>query len=154
MPKPSSDPAVLPLIEEELRVGHERVDTAVVRVAVDAEETVQTVPLDTIVETTEVERVRVDRPVSERSAPWHEGDVLVVPVYEERVVVQRVLVLAEEVRLRQVRTRHTEDLEVVLRKERARVERHALGEAKTRSDDTNTAAPRAAAVPTDRRSRE
>ena len=51
------------------------------------------------------------------------GDVLIIPVYEEIVTVQRQWVLKEEVRLRrrEVQSRHRE--EVVLREEQAVVER-------------------------------
>ena len=60
-----------------------------------------------------------------RRKPRQEGDVLVIPVYEEVVTVQRKWVLKEEVRLRrrEVQARHRE--EVVLREEQALVGRRA-----------------------------
>jgi stress response protein YsnF len=59
--------------------------------------------------------------VAQPREPWHEGDVLVVPVYEE--VIERRLVLKEEIRLHRQRfsTSHTE--QVPLRRQRAVVER-------------------------------
>lgn len=69
--------------------------------------------------------VAINRPVAAPEPPREEGDVLVIPVYEEVVTVQRQWILKEEVRLRrrEVQTRHRE--QVVLRGEEAVVERHA-----------------------------
>jgi stress response protein YsnF len=73
----------------------------------------------------DIEHVAINRPVESPEPPREEGDVLVIPVYEEVVTVQRQWILKEEVRLRrrEVQTRHRE--EVVLRGEEAVVERLA-----------------------------
>jgi uncharacterized protein (TIGR02271 family) len=70
----------------------------------------------------EVERIPVGRVVAERQLPWTEGEFLVVPIYEEELVVRRQLVLREELRVR--RTRSVESRRVVrsLRRERVAVE--------------------------------
>ena len=70
-----------------------------------------------------IEHVAINRVVEAPAPPREEGDVLVVPVYEEVVTVQRHWVLKEEIRLRrrEVQTRHRE--QVTLRREQASVER-------------------------------
>ena len=70
----------------------------------------------------DVERVPMDEVVSERQGPWEEGDVLVVPVYEEQMVVSRRLVLKEQLRVRRIQTVEHLDVEETLRREHAAVE--------------------------------
>ena len=73
-----------------------------------------------------VEWVAIDRIVDAVPPVRQEGDVTIVPVVEEVVVVERRLVLKEEVHLRRVRTteRHTET--VALREQDVAVTRTAL----------------------------
>jgi len=52
-----------------------------------------------------VERVPVDRVVSELPEARQEGDIWVIPVMEERLVIEKQLVLKEELRVRTT-TRH------------------------------------------------
>jgi uncharacterized protein (TIGR02271 family) len=117
----------LPLIEEQLRVSRERVSTGAVRVSIAQEEQVQRLRLQTFEDEASVERVRVERTVDHAVPPWEEGDVLVIPVYEEEVVVQRRLVLKEEVRIQRRRNVRTEEEEVKLTRQRATVERRESG---------------------------
>jgi len=51
-----------------------------------------------------VEHQTVGQVVSERDEPWEEGDVLVIPMYEEQLVVTKRLVLRERIRVRRVGT--------------------------------------------------
>ena len=106
------------LVEEHVVVDKRRVESGVVRVAtrvVRTEEQVQ-VPLD--VETVEIERVPVERVVEHASGPRTEGDVTIWPIYEERVVITRELVLKEEVRITRRRRTELSPVEtVVLRHE-------------------------------------
>jgi stress response protein YsnF len=47
----------------------------------------------------EVERVPIDQVVPQRRDPWQENDALIVPIYEERLVVERQIVLKEQLRV-------------------------------------------------------
>lgn len=113
----------LPLHAEDLRVGRRVVETGRVRVAVRP--VTETVALDEMLEgvEAEVERVAIGRPVDAAPPVREEGDTLVVPVVEEVLVVERRLVLTEEVRIRRrpVTRRHRAHVEV--RHEEATVER-------------------------------
>ena len=60
--------------------------------------------------------------VSERSEPWQDGDTLIVPIYEEQLVVTKRLVLKEQLRVRRVSTTRHELFEDTLRKERLDVD--------------------------------
>ncbi|MED5619940.1 YsnF/AvaK domain-containing protein [Ideonella sp. BN130291] len=126
----------IPVIEEELQVTRERVDTGAVRVRIESHDAVEPLRTETWTESVEVERVAIGRTVDARLAPWQEGDVMVVPVYEERWVVQRVLVLAEQVRIRKRGERSVEEQQIHLRKERAVVERRTGDGAWAADDDS------------------
>jgi uncharacterized protein (TIGR02271 family) len=123
LPAGKTGAQTIPVIEEQLQVSRERVETGAVRVRIQSDDVVEPLRTETWTEAVEVERVPIGRPVDARLAPWQEGDVMVVPVYEERWVVQRVLVLAEQVRIRKRGQRAVEEQAVRLRRERATVER-------------------------------
>ena len=119
--------AVLPLVEEALRVGKRVVETGRVRVSVatDTEERLVREVLRT--ERADVERVAVGRELAEgEPAPAvrrEEDGTVVVPVLEEVLVVERRLVLREEVRLRLVAAEEAVEQPMTLRRQRAEVER-------------------------------
>lgn len=57
-----------------------------------------------------IDHVDVNEIVSDREEPWYEGDTLVIPVYEERIVSETRLVLREYIRVN--RTQRTETMTV------------------------------------------
>ena len=123
----STEEVVLPLIEEALRVGKRRVETGRMRVSVatDIEERLVRETLRS--ERVEVERVAVGRELATgEPAPLvrrEEDGTLVVPVLEEVLVIERRLVLREEIRLRTIAAEDTVEQPVTLRRQRAEVER-------------------------------
>ena len=123
----ADDEAVLPLVEEALRVGKRRVETGRVRVSV-ATETEERLVRETLrSERAETERVPVWRELADgEQAPSvrrEQDGTVVVPVLEEVLVVERRLVLREEVRLRVVAVEEAIEQPVTLRRQRAEVER-------------------------------
>ena len=77
----------------------------------------------TILETVEVERIPINRVVDTVPQIRTDGDVTIVPVFEERLVVEKQLVLVEEVRIRRTASVENVEVPITLRKERATVER-------------------------------
>ena len=73
-------------------------------------------------EEVEVEHVPVGQVVKERVPPWEEDNVLVVPVYEEQVVVVKRLLLREHLRIRRVPTTESQLFEDTVRRERVTIE--------------------------------
>lgn len=120
---PSAEGTVLPVIEEQLHVGKREVVTGTIRVHKEVREEQVTVDEPLMVERIEVERVPINRVVSAAPAPRQEGDVLVVPVVEEEIVISKQLVLKEEVHLRRVREERHAPQQVNLRREDVKVER-------------------------------
>jgi stress response protein YsnF len=124
----SSDPAeiVLPLHVEDGSVERRKLDRNV-------QVHVHTVSHDHLIdeavahETIEIERVVVGRPIEAVPAVREEGDVTVIPVIEEVLVVERRLVLKEEIRLRRVQTTELHRETITLREQTAVVERAEPG---------------------------
>ena len=71
----------------------------------------------------EITRVPVGREVAEAPPVRQDGDVLVIPVLEEVAVIERRLVLREEVRIRMRSATDTVEVPVTLRRQHATVER-------------------------------
>ena len=100
----------------------DKVEKGGVRVRKVVRETVEHIDEPLMHDEVDIEHIVVNRVVDAPQPPREEGDVLVIPVYEEVLTVQRQWVLKEEVRLRrrEVQSRHRE--EVVLREEEALVQ--------------------------------
>ena len=118
---------VLPLLKEVLRIDKQRVETGRVRVSV-ATEIEERLVHDTLrAERVEVERVAIGRELAVgEAAPSTRREVdgtLVIPVLEEVLVVERRLVLKEEIRLRHVAVEEAVEQSVTLRRQTAEVKR-------------------------------
>lgn len=117
-------PLSIPVVEEKISIDRVSEPTGEgVRVRIEPREEKQRVAVSDMVESVAVERVPLNRFVSERNQPREEGDVLIIPVYETVTVVETRLLLREEIRVTRRRVEVPREEEVVLRKERAVVER-------------------------------
>jgi len=115
--------AVVPLMEERVEVGTAVSPVGAVRVRVETAEGVERVAVTDVREEYQPSVRTVGEPAATRRDPYLDGDELVVPVYEERVVVERRLFLKEEIRLRRARHVFQEHHDVPVRRERAVFER-------------------------------
>ena len=115
--------ATVALAEESVALTKERVATGRVEVRTLTDTIEETLQASLDRETVEVTRVPVDRQVETAPPIRTEGDVTIVPVLEEILVVEKRLVLREEVHIRRVRTVDTIETPVTLRRQRAVVER-------------------------------
>lgn len=122
---PVSETETLSLMEEVLRVGKRTVETGRVRVSVLTD-----VEQHQVRETLRSRRVEVDRvPSGRRLAPGEampqtrmEGEVLIVPIVEEMMVLEKRLVVTEELHIRVVHAVDPVERLVPLRRQRAVVE--------------------------------
>jgi len=119
----TTNATVIPVIREEVRVDKRKVETGRVRITKQVSEREETIDVPLLQERVQVERVPVERIVEEPVAARYEGDTLVIPVMEEVLVIEKKLLLKEEVRVTQVKemTQHREN--VPLRSEEVSVER-------------------------------
>jgi uncharacterized protein (TIGR02271 family) len=119
--RPVGDPELegtIELKEEQLVPHKEMRDVGEVVVRTEVEDFPRRLEVEALREEIEVEHVPIGQVVSERVAPWEEGDVLIVPVYEEQLVVTKRLLLREQLRVRRVGTTETRLFEDTVRQER------------------------------------
>jgi stress response protein YsnF len=102
----ASSDEVIQRIEERAVIGKRLVDTGGIRVSTRTETATEMVTAALQEFAVEVERVPVGRFVDAAEDPRVDGDVTMIPVYEERLVVERRLYLVEEVHLRRVARTH------------------------------------------------
>jgi uncharacterized protein (TIGR02271 family) len=112
----------VPIAEERLRIAKREVQSQVrIRRLVDETSGVFTDTLEH--HDVSISRVAIGREVREIPEVRREGDVLVIPVVEETLVVEKRLVLREEVRVATVRRTETTETPYTLRKASVVVER-------------------------------
>ena len=110
------------LREEELVAHKDFRELGEVVIRTEIEEVPGRLEVEAQREEVEIEHVPVGQFVSEREDPWEEDGVLVVPVYEEQLVVVKRLVLREHLRIRRVRTAETHLYEDTLRRDHLIIE--------------------------------
>jgi uncharacterized protein (TIGR02271 family) len=127
MPKSTEDVhETIPLVEEQVSIAKHKVATGRVRIRTVVDERETWVREELAREEATVERVPIDREVTEVPEMRQEGDVLIVPVVEEVLVVEKRLVLKEELHIRKQRQVEQIEQPVTLRSTRAVVERERL----------------------------
>jgi uncharacterized protein (TIGR02271 family) len=117
------DQVVIPLHAEEVSVAKKRVVTGQVKVGTVTKESEQIVEELLEHEHVEIERIAVGKEVDKAPAVRQEGDTLIIPILEEIVVVERRLLLKEEVRVRRTREKQPYQERVVIRKQEAVITR-------------------------------
>jgi len=126
--KPQEDTALkVPIFEEELSVDIRTFDTGR-GVRVNKTVTEQPVTVDELLmhEQVDVHRVAIDQVLESGAAlptARYEGDVLIVPVLEEVLVVEKRMKLKEELHITRTRIEASQAQTVVLKKERVSIER-------------------------------
>ena len=115
--------AAIPLVEERASVAKREVETGRFRIRVTVEERQDLVPTELAHDEVEIERVPMNRTLSQLPSVRLEGSTTIIPVVEEVVVVEKKLVLVEEIHVRRKSSVRTEDIPVTLRSEQAEIER-------------------------------
>lgn len=95
--------AVIPLIAERLRVRKKEVVTGGVRIKKQVKHEAQVIDEPLWRENIEIKRVPVNRYVENAVPIRQDGDTTIIPVYEEAIVVEKRLLLREEVVIRKQR---------------------------------------------------
>jgi stress response protein YsnF len=117
---------VIPLAVEELEV-EKQVTTRSTRFTRHVDTRVERIEDAGFKEEINVERVAVNRPVDTPPAIRREGNVTIVPLVEEVLVVEKRLILREEVRIT-VKQRANPPVEETVRSERLEIEPPQAGE--------------------------
>ncbi len=118
---------VIPRVEEQIVVTRRVVETGRVRITKSVTEHPVTVDEPTIHQEYQIERVPINRVVTDVEGSRIEGDTTIIPVYEEEVVTTKRLILREEIRLTKSRREESNPQTIILRKENIEVERMPSG---------------------------
>jgi uncharacterized protein (TIGR02271 family) len=108
----------LELREERLVAHKETRELGEIQVRTEVESVPGRLEVEAYREEVVIEHEPVGQVVTERVQPWEEEGTLVVPIYEERLVVSKRLVLREKIRVRRVGSTERQLFEDTLRRER------------------------------------
>jgi uncharacterized protein (TIGR02271 family) len=123
IPEDQIENVSVPVIEEELEVGKRRVEGDRVSVRTIPRERTEVVeqPLESM--EVEIERITIDREIDTAPEIRNDGDTMIIPIVEERLVVEKRLFLREEVHVRRRRVVTQFRKNVTLRSQEVVVER-------------------------------
>ncbi len=114
---------IIPVVEEKLAIEKRVVETGRARIVKHVREHQETVDATLMQEEVTIQRVAINLPVDSPPSIRTEGDTTIYPVLEEVLVVEKRLMLKEEIHV--IRTRHetTRPETVTLRSESVEIER-------------------------------
>jgi uncharacterized protein (TIGR02271 family) len=121
--------AAIPLVEERLSIAKRQVESGRVRVHVTVEEREETVTEQLFHDDLQIERVPRNVRLTEVPHVRLEGNTTIVPVVEEVLVVEKVLMLVEEIHVCRKSVAETAQIPVTVRAEHAEVQREPAPEA-------------------------
>lgn len=124
----------IPLAEEKISIGVEERITGRVRVQTVTQEIVEHATADLEHCDVEVKRVPIDKIVTTAPEVRVEGDTTIIPVIEEVLVVEKRLVLREELHVMRRRDQQTVRVPVTVRKQQAIVEREVIDPEKNQQE--------------------
>jgi uncharacterized protein (TIGR02271 family) len=134
------EPLVVPVVAEELTVEKRQVTRGTVRIHTRVETREEVVDEPLLHEEIAVEHVPVNALVEgEAPMPHYENEVFVIPILEEVLVVQKRLLLKEEVRVTRRSTTMSKPQQVTLRREVVEIERVAPSEPSASTTDASGA---------------
>ncbi len=113
---------VVPIIEEELVVSKRTVDTGGVRIRKTVQEFAQTVDQPLTHDEVQVERIAMNQVLNDPAQLRYEGETMIIPVMEERLIVQKQLILTEEIRVTKRQVVNSQPQQVMLRREEIALE--------------------------------
>ncbi len=127
---------VIPILAESLKIDRQAVETGRVRITKTVTERQEEVDEPLLRQEVVVERVARNEIVQEAPGNRWVGDTLIVPLLEEVLVVEKRLMLKEEIRITRTQTETHQPQQVLLRTEEAVVERVAPADAPVNSQPT------------------
>lgn len=113
----------LPVVEETATVSTRRVISGRVRIGTRTEEIDHLLPAELSSVEVDVVRVPVDRRIDAAPDVVTDGDLTIIPVVEERLVVTRELYLREELHVRRIERKEVVDVPATTRRQTVQIER-------------------------------
>jgi stress response protein YsnF len=131
---------VVPLLAEDVSITKQQLITGRVTVSTLSHQHEHLVDELLVGESVEIDRVPVGQIVERAPQVRQDGDTLIIPVMEEVLVLERRLMLKEEVRVRRVRTTRGHRERVQLRRQEAFITRQSRENGTKKTAVRNTAA--------------
>jgi uncharacterized protein (TIGR02271 family) len=119
---------VIPVIQEEITIDKRVIETGKVRISKRISEHEELVDVPIFQEQVSVERIPMNLFVEAQPQVRQEGDTLIIPVVQEQVVIQKKLLLVEELRVRKQIVESHHPQQVTLFKEEVDIKRSAVNE--------------------------
>lgn len=138
-PSRDEETLVLPVIAEKLDVQKRRVETGGVRIKKIIHEREEIVDEPLLREEVHVKRVPINKVVDGPIPVRHVGNTMIISLLEEVLVVEKRLMLKEELHVTKDNVETYRPQRVMLRTEEAAIER--VGDADRQSDGNNTTSP-------------
>lgn len=120
----------IPLAEETMHVSKRPIERRV-RISTVTEDVPTGFVEDLRAERIDIQHVTVERELNERPDIRFEDDVMIIPVIEERLVIEKKLFLVEEVHVRRIEGVERVERPVTLKRQRVVVDRHETSGAAT-----------------------
>ena len=120
---PEEQELVVPVFDEFVNIETRIAEKGKVEVRKTVHERTEVVDQPLFSEEVEIERITINRPLEEAVGARYEGDTLVIPLLEEVLVIQKQLVLREEVHIKKLRKEMHDPQEVLLRTEEVNIVR-------------------------------
>ena len=114
----------IPIIGEEVKLEKKVVEKGKVKIYKNVKEETEPINLPVINEEVHIERIPLNKIVEKApEAIRYEGDTIIIPVLKEIAVVEKKILLVEEIRVTKTVTHSEQKEEVTLRKEEINIER-------------------------------
>ena len=122
----------IPVVEEKAVVSTELVDVSKVRLSKTVEEVMESVDVTTSEEEVVVQRIPKNQIVDKApDGVRYEGDTMIIPVLKEVAVVEKKIMLVEEIHVSRKKHQSTKTIDVPVRKEKVNVERKPVNRTKS-----------------------
>jgi uncharacterized protein (TIGR02271 family) len=114
----------IPVVEEKLKIEKKVVEKGRVKISKTVKEESEILDLPEVSEEVHIERIPINKIVEKvPEAVRYEGETMIIPLLKEIAVVEKKILLVEEIRVTKTAVRTEQQQEVSLRKEEIKVER-------------------------------
>ncbi|WP_239020962.1 YsnF/AvaK domain-containing protein [Pontibacter arcticus] len=113
----------IPVIEEQISIDKEVVESATVNISKNVREEEVLVDIPTTHEEVDVKRVQVNQYVDAVPGVRHEGETMIIPVVREVLVVEKKLMVVEEIHVTKQRIQSNETQRITVLKEEVQINR-------------------------------
>jgi uncharacterized protein (TIGR02271 family) len=128
-------PDTLEIKQEEAEIQKSRILTGSVKIRTLVETFEDRVAAEVERQDVEITRVPVGRVVTTRPDVRFEDDMTIIPILEEELVVEKRLILREELHIRRKKTSETIEMPVMLRRDKVNVEHVPANDVKNQGKD-------------------